>query len=591
MAARGANGGGDGGTLSRRLASRVRRVRDRALQDAEWDAIVVGSGMTGGWAAKELAERGLETLVLEAGRPITPEKDYVEHEPVYEFRFRGLGDRKAERERQLIQSRSAPFHEQISQFFVDDVDNPYTFPEEKPFYWIRGRHLGGRSIMWGRQTYRLGDLDLEANLREGIGVDWPLRYADLEPWYDYVEEYIGVSGQALGLPQLPDGKFLPPMALNCAEEVVKEAVARGWGDARTLTIGRTAVLTRPHRGRAACHYCGPCSRGCITRSYFNAVHVTLPDARATGRCTIRPFSVVERVLYDEDRDRVTGVRVIDAETREALEFRGRVVFLCASALESARLLLNSRTARFPTGLANSSGELGRNLMDHTMGGGARGTIRGNEDRDVYGRRPNGIYVPRFRNLGSEHPDFVRGYGFQGGGFRPNWSRGPSTAGFGAEFKHGLRRPGPWRFTFYGFGECLPRPTNYVELDPVEVDAWGIPALRIHCEWGDNELDMLQDMSVTAAEMLEAAGAEEIEPFVEDNPPGLSIHEMGTARMGRDPATSVLNGHNQCHDVPNLFVTDGACMTSSACQNPSLTYMALTARAAAYAVERLDQGEL
>jgi choline dehydrogenase-like flavoprotein len=556
-----------------------------------YDAIVVGSGMAGGWAAKELAERGLRTIVLEAGRNIDPAKDYIEHEPVYEFKFRGLGDRNHARSRQFIQSQAKPYEEQTKHFFVDDVDNPYSFDPARPFIWIRGRHLGGRSLMWGRQTYRLSDLDFEANAREGVAVDWPIRYADIKPWYDYVDGFIGVSGEALGLPHLPDGKFLPPMELNCAERMVRDALSAHFPGERLLTIGRCAILTRAHRDRAACHYCGPCWRGCRTYSYFNAIHVTLPAARATGRCTIRPNSVVHSVIYDERIGRVTGVRAIDAETMQELEFRGRVIFLCASALESARILLNSRSRSFPAGLANSSGELGRNLMDHLMGGGATGTIPGMEDQETFGQRPNGIYVPRFRNVRTQHVGFLRGYGFQGGAGRSDWRRGTEEPGFGAAFKHRLRTLGPWRFTFYGFGECLPRRENYVELDPQTRDRWGIPVLRIHADWSANEKEMLEDMSVTATEMLEAAGAKDIESFVEHNAPGLAIHEMGTARMGRDPRTSVLNAYCQAHDVKNLFVTDGACMTSSGCQNPSITYMALTARAAAHAVERMKRDEL
>jgi choline dehydrogenase-like flavoprotein len=561
------------------------------MQQRSFDAIVVGSGITGGWAAKELTEAGLETLVLEAGPPTDPNVDFVEHKPVWSYRFRGLGDRRALEATRPVQRTCYACDEGASKFFVNDVENPYTHDDDKPFLWIRGRQVGGRSIMWARQSYRWSDLDFEANEREGIGVDWPIRYADLEPWYDHVEQFVGISGAAEGLSQLPDSRFLPAMPLTCAEEHLKEGMARAFGRDRVLTIGRTAILTVNHNGRAACHYCGPCHRGCVTRSYFSSVSATLPAAAATGRMTLRPNSVVAGVLYDPQRDRATGVRVIDRETHEELEFTGRVIFLCASALESARILLNSKNERFATGLGNSSGELGRNLMDHTMGAGASATVPGFEDRDTSGQRPNGIYIPRFRNVNASHPGFLRGYGFQGGASRAGWARGTSMAGFGADFKHALRTPGPWRARFSGFGECLPRSDNFVELDPAKLDAWGIPALRINCTWGENERAMLRDMAETAGEMLDAGGAQNIETFVEDNPPGLTIHEMGTARMGHDPRTSVLNAHNQMHDVRNIFVTDGAAMASSACQNPSLTYMALTARACAYAVEQMRNLEL
>jgi len=445
--------------------------------------------------------------------------------------------------------------------------------------------------MWGRQVYRWSDLDFEANLRQGIAIDWPIRYADIAPWYDYVEDFIGISGEALGLSQLPDSKFLPPMQLNCAETVVRDAIAKHFGGERVLTIGRVAILTKDHRERAACHYCGPCERGCITRSYFSSVNATLPAAEKTGRMTLRPQSVVHSVTFDNRTRRATGVKVIDAKTRATVEYRGKVIFLCASSLESVRILLNSTTSEFSDGLANSSGELGHNLMDHIKGGGAIGNIPGHEDQNVVGRRPNGIYVPRFRNVKTKQAEFLRGYGFQGGGHREGWERGTAQTAFGPEFKKSMRQPGPWRFTFQGYGECLPNHNNYAELDKEKVDAWGIPVLKIHCAFGDNEYAIRKDMSIAGAEMLAAAGARDIEPFMDDDPPGFSIHEMGTARMGRDPKTSVLNSYNQAHDVKNLFITDGGAMVSSSCVNPSLTYMALTARACDYAVQQMKKGEL
>ena len=559
------------------------------MTQSDFDAIVVGSGIAGGWAAKELTELGLRTLVLEAGRPIVPARDYVEHVPVWAMPFRGLGDRRGVAARQSVQRHSVSFDELSHVFWTDDVDNPYSTPPDRPFHWFRARQVGGKSIIWGRQVYRWSDLDFAANVRDGIAVDWPIRYADIAPWYDHVERFIGVSGQEEGLAHLPDGPFLPPMALNCVEQHVQQRMRSTFGRDRVLTIGRVAVLTAAHNGRAPCHYCGPCHRGCITRSYFSSVNATLPAAQATGRLTLRPFSIVRSLVYDRRTARVTGVRIIDAQTKTEREYSARVIFLCASALESARILLNSGGGG---GLANSSGQVGRNVMDHIKGGGATGEMDGWIDRRTIGERPNGIYVPRFRNVTSRHPDFIRGYGFQGGAGREGWHGALRSPGIGLALKQRLSQLGPWSMSFAGFGEMLPREENRATLHPTLVDAWGIPSLHIECRWSENELAIHRDMSVAAAELLEAAGAKHIAPRTGGpSTPGGTNHEMGTARMGRDPKTSVLNAWNQSWDVPNLFVTDGAAMTSSGCQNPSLTYMALTARACHYAVEQLKRREL
>jgi choline dehydrogenase-like flavoprotein len=556
-----------------------------------YDAIVIGSGITGGWAAKELTEKGLNVLLLEAGRTIVPEKDYVEHVPVWELKYRDWDNRATRQKTQPIQRECYYACDEYSnKFFVSDVENPYTCEEGKHFSWIRGRQVGGKSITWGRQSYRWSDLDFEANLKDGIAVDWPIRYAEIAPWYDYVEDFAGISGQAEGLPQLPDGKFLPPMEMTCVEHDFRDALAKHFDD-RMMTIGRAAVLTRTHKGRAACHYCGICHRGCITQSYFSSLNSTLPAAQKTGRLTLRPYSVVRNLSYDSKSGRVTAANVIDSQTKNELEFKARIFFVCCSTLESTRLLLNSATPDMPNGLANSSGELGHNLMDHHMGAGASGIMPGHEDRMPFGNRPNGIYIPRFRNVKSKQRDFIRGYGYQGGGSRDGWTRGMSMPGFGADFKNALKKPGPWRMGMGGFGECLPNHNNYVEINKNKLDAWGIPTLTIHCAWGENEHTMSKDIAVQAAEMLAAAGAKNISVRQEISSPGLGIHEMGTARMGRDPKTSVLNEHNQAHDVKNLFLSDGACMVSSSCVNPSLTYMALTARACDYAVSQMKKNEL
>lgn len=563
-----------------------------SAQGRDFDAIVVGSGITGGLAAKELTELGLRTLVLEAGRPIDPARDYGEHRAPFEMKFRGLGDRRHVDERQQVQRRSVSFDELSHRFWTDDVDNPYTTSAERPFDWLRARQVGGKSIIWGRQVYRWSDLDFEANARDGVAVDWPIRYADVAPWYDRVERFIGVSGMAEGLAHLPDMQFQPPMAFNVAEQAVRERIAARYKGERLMTIGRVAVLTRAVPGRRACHYCGPCHRGCVTRSYFSSLNASLPAAQATGRLTLRPWSVVRSLRYDARQRRVTAVQVIDAQSGEAIEFTSRVVFLCASAIESARILLNSASPDFPNGLANTSDQVGRNIMDHIKWGGATGQFDEWRDRKVTGSRPNGIYVPRFRNVTSRHAGFVRGYGFQGGASRAGWQGSHLRPGIGAAFKASLAALGPWSMNFGGFGEMLPDPANRATLHPTMKDRWGIPTLHIEARWGANELAMHRDMGITASELLEAAGARDIRPRT-DGPStvGNANHEMGTARMGRDPRTSVLNGNNQAWDVPNLFITDGACMTSSACQNPTLTYMALTARAAHFAVEELKRRNL
>jgi choline dehydrogenase-like flavoprotein len=565
----------------------------QAGREKIYDAVVVGSGITGGWAAKELTEKGMEVLLLERGRPVIHGVDYItEHKAPWEMEYRGKEDRRRLEEDQFLQSQAGPVNEYNAHFFVNDRENPYTFDEDKPFLWIRGHHLGGRSIMWGRQSYRWSDLDFEANAREGIEIDWPIRYADIEPWYDHVERFIGLSGRAEGMPQLPDSQFLPPMQFSAGELKVKEGIEAAFPD-RRLTIGRTAILTQPHNGRGACHYCGPCDRGCTPGAYFCTQSSTLPAALDTGRLTVRTHSIVHSLMYDESQNTVTGVRVIDAESREELEFRGKIVFLCASALASTQILLMTTSSRFPDGLGNSSGALGHYVMDHHFKVGAAGIVPGLDDRYYVGRRPNGIYLMRFRNVDaqSRQRDFLRGYGYQGGASREGWQRGIGQPGLGEELKARLRTPGRWRMGLSGFGEMLPRHENYVTLDPEVTDAWGLPVLRIQCSIGENERAMRRDMMAAGAEMLEAAGCTDVRPYESVYRPGEGIHEMGTARMGRDPRTSVLNAWNQLHDVPNVFVTDGACMTSAACQNPSLTYMALTARACDYAVEATKRGEL
>ena len=562
-----------------------------AVQGRRYDAIVVGSGISGGWAAKELTEAGLRTLVLEAGGPIDPARDYVEHLQPHQIRFRGYGDRERLAKAQPIQRECYACDEYSGKFFVNDRENPYTTPDDAPFRWFRGRQVGGRSLTWGRQVYRWSDLDFEANLKDGHGNDWPIRYADLAPWYSHVERFIGVSGAREGLDQLPDGEFLPPMNMSVTEAHTREKVLKAFGGQRVWTIGRAAILTQPHNGRAACHYCGPCERGCITHSYFSSNGSTLPAAERTGRLTVRPWSVVAEVVHDPRTGRAKGVRVIDARTMAETVYEARVIYLCASAFESTRILLNSRSAAHPTGMGNASGTLGKYIMDHHYYWGASGRMPGFEQYKSEGNRPNGMYVARFRNTrtGPQHPDFLRGYGMQGGsGGRGRWN----GEGHGAAWKaRVLNDLNPWGIGIHGWGETLPREENALALDPTVKDKWGVPALRITCRWGENERKMQEDMVRTATEMLDAAGATHITPTRSNNPPGHCIHEMGGARMGRSADVSVCDADNALWEVPNVHVTDGACMASSACQNPSITYMAITARAVSRTVERLKRGEL
>jgi choline dehydrogenase-like flavoprotein len=553
------------------------------MAQGPFDVVVVGSGASGGWVAKQLTEAGLRVAVLEAGRKLDPETDFKEHKQPYDMPLRGLPDPpRAARQDQPIQMLSTGVDEYTHHLFVKDTENPFTTPPDKPFTWIRGRQVGGRSITWGRQSYRLSDYDLKAASRDGFGVDWPISYAELAPYYDRVESFIGVSGQAEGLPQLPDGKFLAPMALTCGEQLLKKAIRDRFG--RALTIGRTAILTEPLHGRPPCHYCGPCSRGCSTGSYYSSPASTLPAAEATGRLTLISDAVVRHIETDAE-GRCRSVHYIDRTSRAQREVAGKIVVLCASTLESTRIMLNSRSERHPNGIANSSGVLGHYLMDHVMGGGARGMLPVLEGiPDARAHRPNGIYIPRFRNIEERHPDFLRGYGFQGSASEEKWGHAFKLPGFGASFKHQVRER-PWRINLGGFAECLPQFENSCELDPERVDAWGIPALRISMTFGDNERRLVKDAADTACEMLEAAGAVDVERREEISLPGLAIHEVGTARMGDDPKTSVVNRWQQCHDVPNLFLMDGAVYPSSACQNPTLTIMALAARACDYLVEQ------
>jgi choline dehydrogenase-like flavoprotein len=554
-----------------------------------YDAIVIGSGISGGWAAKELTQKGLKTIMLERGRNIEHIKDYVNAtKDPWEFTHRGGRTQKMIDDYPVLK-RDYPLNETNLDYWASDKESPYT--EIKRFDWFRGYHVGGRSLMWGRQSYRWADVDFEANLKDGIAVDWPIRYKDVAPWYSYAEKFAGISGNRDGLPILPDGDFMPPMELNVVEKDVAKRLKEYYKEARHMIIGRTANITVPHYDRTNCQYRNKCWLGCPFGAYFSTQSATLPAAMATGNLTVRPWSIVTKIIYDKDTKKAKGVEVLDAETNKTYEYFAKIVFVNASTINSAWILMNSATDVWEGGLGSSSGELGHNLMDHHLNVSASGRFEGYEDKYYFGRRANGFYIPRYRNLSGEKRDYIRGFGYQGSASREGWSRDIAELNIGGAYKDALTEPGSWHVGMGGFGETLPYHDNKVTIDKTKKDKWGLPVVAIDAELKENELKMRIDMERDGKEMLEAIGCKDVQTSSTNPYLGRGIHEMGTARMGRDPKTSVLNQWNQVWDAKNVFVTDGSCMTSAACQNPSLTYMALTARAADYAVTALKKGEI
>ena len=559
------------------------------MQSSEYDAIVVGSGISGGWAAKELTEKGLKVLMLERGRDVEHIKDYVNATKApWEYLHRGGRTKAMEKEYQVLK-RDYPLNEKNLSFWVNDKESPYT--ETKRFDWYRGYQVGGRSLMWGRQSYRWSDFDFDANAKDGTAIDWPIRYAEIAPWYDKVERHAGIAGSRDGLAQLPDGQFQPAMPLNCGEELVAGRLKTKFGGRRLIIPGRTANATQALEGRSACQYRNACWLGCPYGAYFSTQSSTLPAAAKTGRLTLKPWSIATEVLYDKDKKRATGVRVIDAVSEQSTDYSAKVVFVCASTLNSTWLLMRSATDVWPGGLGSSSGELGHNLMDHHFRCGANGTMEGLDDKYYFGGRPTGFYIPRYRKLFGDTRNYLRGFGYQGGASREGWSRAVAELGVGGAFKDAMAQPGEWTIGATAFGEMLPNHANKISLDTTKKDKWGLPVLNIDCATGENERLMRKDMVADMADMLEQTGMKKVSTYDAEYFPGMGIHEMGTARMGRDPKTSVLNSHNQVWDAPNVFVTDGSGMASAACVNPSLTYMALTARAADFAVNELNRRNL
>ncbi len=553
-----------------------------------YDAIVIGSGISGGWAAKELTEKGLKVIMLERGRDIEHIKDYVNaNKEAWDYPHRGGRTQQMIEEYPVL--KRSYLNEMNLDFWVKDAESPYT--EIKRFDWFRGYHVGGRSLTWGRQSYRLSDFDFESNAQDGYGVDWPIRYKDIAPWYSYVEKFAGINGTLEGLPQLPDGEFLPAMDMNIVEKDLSTRMNAHYNSYRKMIMGRNANITVAHEGRAACQYRNKCYLGCPFGAYFSTQSSTLPAATKTGNLTLRPWSIVTKILYYKNTKKATGVEVLDAMDNKTYVYNAKIIFLNASTLNSAWILMNSATDVWPDGLGSSSGELGHNIMDHHLGVGADGTVEGYEDKYVYGRRANGLYIPRYRNLFGDKRDYLRGFGYQGSASRSGWKRDIPELNIGADLKDALTEPGPWTIGFGGFGETLPYHENKVTLDKTKKDKWGLNVLAIDVEYKENEKKMRLDMASDAEEMLTIAGAKNVKSYVGDGTLGRGIHEMGSARMGKDPKTSILNKFNQVWDAPNVFVTDGSFMTSAGCQNPSLTYMAFTARAADHAVSELKKGNL
>src|SRR3984957_4113749 len=564
-------------------------VNNKAKEQNTYDAIVIGSGISGGWAAKELTEKGLKVLMLERGRNFEHLKDYksADKNP-WDFEHHGRATQAQLKQHPII-ARTWGKSEPIMDYWANDVDCPYT--EIKPFKWWRSYQLGGRSILWGRQSYRWSDFDFNANAKDGWAIDWPIRYKDVQAWYDHVEKFIGVNGSMEGLQQLPDGHFLPAMELNCVEKDVSARIKEKYNGNRHLIIGRSANLTAPVEGRTQCQYRNRCWEGCPFGAYFSTQSSTLPAAAKTGNLTVRPWSIVTKIIYDKDTKKAKGVEILDAETNQTSEYYAKIIFLNASTFNSAWILMNSATDIWPDGLGSSCGELGHNIMDHHYNVGASGMVDGYEDKYYYGRRPNGFYIVRFANLFGDKRDFLRGFGYQGSASREGWSRSVAELSIGAQFKEELTEPGAWTIGMTGFGELLPYHENKITLDKNKKDKWGLPVLAMDAELKDNEKKMRKAIIEESQAMFEAAGVKEIKTWDGGHEIGDGIHEMGTARMGKDAKTSVLNMHNQVWDAKNVFVTDGACMASSACQNPSLTYMAITARAANFAVDELNRRTL